>query len=287
MAFDTLTLRCFIEVADSGSFTRAGERVGRSQSAVSQQIAKLEDLLRKRLIARGKIVALTADGHVFLAYARRIHDLQCEALDRFREPDLEGEVRFGLPEDFASVYLSGVLAEFSRLHPRILLSIECDLTINLFNRFREGGFDLVLVKMNRPEDFPNGVDVLDEPLAWVGDAALAAGDAPIPLVLAPRPCVYRAAALRVLEAAGVGWRHALVSPSFAGTTAAVRAGLGLTVLPRPMIPEDLMAVPTALLPSPGDIHVSMLKHAAGSGAIDSLEEFVLRRLRRPEAFPSR
>jgi DNA-binding transcriptional LysR family regulator len=285
MSFDALTLRCFIEVAESGSFTRTGERVGRSQSAVSQQIAKLEELLGKQLVARGKNVALTADGQMFLGYARRIHDLQREALDRFREPDLEGEVRFGLPEDFASVYLSGVLAEFARLHPRILLSIECDLTVNLFNRFKAGDFDLVLVKMNRPEDFPNGVDVLDEPLVWVGDAALVTGDGPLPLVLAPQPCVYRAAALRALETAGMRWRQALVSPSHAGTTEAVRAGLGLTVLPRPMIPEPLAAVPAGLLPSLGDIHVSMLKHASGNGAINSLEDFVRRRFDQPGQMP--
>lgn len=285
MNLDALTLRCFIEVAESGSFTRTGERVGRSQSAVSQQIAKLEDLLGKQLVARGKSVALTADGQIFLGYARRIHDLQREALDRFREPDLEGEVCFGLPEDFASVYLSGVLAEFARLHPRILLSIECDLTVNLFNRFRTGDFDLVLVKMNRPEDFPNGVDVLDEPLVWVGDAALVADEGPLPLVLAPQPCVYRAAALRALETAGMRWRQALVSPSHAGTTAAVRAGLGLTVMPRPMIPAPMAAVPSGLLPSLGDIHVSMLKHTSQNGAINSLEDFVRRRFDQPTKMP--
>lgn len=285
MSMDALTLRCFIEVAESGSFTRTGERVGRSQSAVSQQIAKLEELLGKRLLQRGKTLALTAEGQIFLTYARRIHDLQREALDRFREPDLEGEVRFGLPEDFASVYLSGVLAEFSRLHPRVLLSIECDLTVNLYNRFRTGGFDLVLVKMNRPEDFPNGVDVLDEPLSWVGEPALAQGGGPVPLVLAPQPCVYRAAALATLETAGLSWRQALVSPSHAGTIAAVSAGLGLTVLPRPMIPPHLSALPPGLLPSPGDIHVSMLKHSARVSAINSLEEFVLRRFRPTGAMP--
>lgn len=135
------------------------------------------------------------------------------------------------------------------------------------------------------EDFPNGVDVLDEPLVWVGDPALATGDGPLPLVLAPQPCVYRAAALRTFETAGMRWRQALVSPSHAGTTAAVRAGLGLTVMPRPMILDDLSAVPLGLLPSLGDIHVSMLKHTTENGAINSLEDFVLNRFRQPGAMP--
>ena len=280
MAFDTLTLRCFLEVAELGSFTRAAERVGRSQSAVSQQVAKLEAHLGKPLFTRSRQLGLTDDGQLFLSDARRIHALHMEALERFHEPELQGEVRFGLPEDFASVYLSEVLAEFTRSHPRILLSIECDLTLNLYSRFRNREFDIVLVKMNRPEDFPNGTDVFREPLAWVGDPSLATGDGPLPLVMAPQPCVYRAAALDALERTGRKWRQMLTSPSHAGTIAAVRAGLGLTVLPRPMIPAALSAVPGAAVPALGHIHVSMLKHRSDDPAINSLEEFVVGKLKR-------
>lgn len=157
MSIDTITLQCFIAVAETGSFTKAAERVGRTQSAISQQMTKLENLLGKSLLLRGKTFALTPEGEIFLGYARQIFALHREAMDRFKEPELEGEVRFGLPENFATVYLSEVLAEFSRIHPRILLNIECDLTLNLFERFKKKQFDLVLVKMNRPEDFPNGL----------------------------------------------------------------------------------------------------------------------------------
>jgi DNA-binding transcriptional LysR family regulator len=280
MAFDTLTLRCFLEVAEIGSFTRAAERVGRSQSAVSQQIAKLEQHLGKSLFTRGKQLELTDAGQLFLSYARRMHELHAEALDRFREPELEGEVRFGLPEDFAAVYLSDVLAEFARSHPRILLSIECDLTLNLYRRFQAREFDIVLVKMNRPEDFPNGTEVFSEPLTWVGDASLARGAGALPLVMAPQPCVYRAAAIAALGRAGRPWRQTLTSPSHAGTIAAVRAGLGLTVLPRPMIPAALPAIPAGEVAPLGLIHVSLLKHRGDDPAINSLENFVLGKLKR-------
>ena len=280
MSIDTLTLQSFIEVAETGSFTKAADRVGRSQSAISQQMAKLEALLGKTLITRGKILQLTPDGELFLSYARRIYALHNEALDRFYAPELEGEVCFGVPEDFASVYLSDILAQFARIHPRVRLSIECDLTLNLLSRFRDGAFDLVLVKMNRPEDFPNGLDVLEEPLAWAGNPALAQGDEPVPLILAPKPCVYRAAAMFALDRAGRRWRIALSSPSHAGTLAAVKAGLGLTLLPRPMIPETIPVLAGTILPAPGDIHVSLLKHRQDIPAINSLEEFVFRRLRR-------
>ncbi len=279
MSIDTVTLQCFIAVAETGSFTRAAERVGRTQSAISQQMTKLENLLGKPLLVRGRTFALTPDGHIFLGYARQIFALHREAMDRFKEPELEGEVRFGLPENFASVYLSEVLADFARIHPRILLNIECDLTLNLFERFKKKEFDLVLVKMNRPEDFPNGLDVWSEPLKWVGDASLIDAKKPVPLVLSPQPCVYRASAIKTLEGAGRAWRLVFSSPSYAGTVAAVKAGMGITVIPHTMIPNDLQAVDSSLLPKLADTHVSLLKHRADNPAINTLEGFVLRRLK--------
>jgi DNA-binding transcriptional LysR family regulator len=279
MNLDTVTVHCFLAVAETGSFTRAGERVGRTQSAVSQQMAKLEGLLGKKLVERGRVLSLTAAGETFLTYARQIYALHREALDHFREPELEGEVRFGLPEDFASVFLSDVLADFAHIHPRILLNIECDLTLNLYNRFRQNEFDLVLVKMNRPEDFPYGIDVWSETLEWVGDATLIDRSKPIPLVLAPQPCVYRARAVKTLDTLGRKWRLVLSSPSYTGTIAAVKANMGITVLPRAMIPLGLEAIGQQLLPDLSDIHVSLLKRKLNDPATNSLEDFVLKKLR--------
>ncbi len=278
---DLVTFHCFLAVAETGSFTKAAEQVGRTQSAVSQQISKLEQLLGKPLLIRGKRLSLTPEGEVFLGYARQIFLLHREAMDRFKEPDLEGEVRFGLPEDFASVFLSEVLVDFARSHPRVLLNIECDLTVNLFQRFQDREFDLVLVKMNRPEDFPNGQEVWSEPLEWVGRPEVLDSHELVPLVLSPQPCVYRARALSALESAGKKWRLVFSSPSYAGTCAAVRAGMGLTVLPRTMIPEQLAPLARERLPPLHDTHVSLLKHRNDTPAINSFEEFVLKKLRAP------
>lgn len=279
MSLDTVTLQCFLCVAESGSFTRAAERVGRTQSAISQQIAKLESLLGKDLLTRGRQIALTPEGEVFLRYARQIYALQHEAMDHFKEPELEGEVRFGLPENFASTFLADILAEFARIHPRIQLRIECDLTLTLYERFRQHEFDLVLVKMHRPEDFPNGVEVWTEPLRWVGDRALIEPARPVPLVLAPQPCVYRAAALSALASAGREWRLVLTSPSYAGAVAAVKAGMGVTVMPHTMIPRELDTLDGRLLPTLADSHVSLLKHTSERAAINTLERFVLTKLK--------
>ncbi len=279
MSLDTFSLKCFIAVAETGSFTKAAERVRRTQSAISQQIAKLEKLLLKPLIARGKTLTLTAEGEVFLGYARKILTLHCETIDRFKKPELEGEVRFGLPEDFASVFLSDVLADFSRIHPRILLNIECDLTLNLFDRFKKKEFDLVLVKMNRPEDFPNGLDVWSEPLRWVGDSRLIDPNRPVPLVLSPAPCVYRASAIKALESKGRSWRLVFTSPSYAGTAAAVKAGMGITIMPAAMVPDNLEVIDSSLLPKLSDTHVSILKYESNNPVVSSLEGFIIRKLR--------
>lgn len=279
MNIDTITLQCFIASAETGSFTKAAERVGRTQSAVSQQIIKLENMLDKPLFVRGKILSLTSEGEIFLGYSRQIFALHREAIDRFKEPELEGEVRFGLPENFASICLSEVLADFSRIHPRILLNIECDLTLNLFEKFKKGDFDIVLVKMNRPEDFPNGVDVWSEPLKWVGDKNLIYHNKPIPLVLSPQPCVYRNAAINALEKQGRSWRLVFSSTSYASTIAAVKAGMGVTVMPGTMIPTDLQELEAKIIPVLPDAHVSLLKQKADNTIINTLEGFVLKKLK--------
>lgn len=279
MSLDTFTLQCFIAVAETESFTRAAVRVGRTQSAISQQIAKLEALLGKELFVRGRTFSLTPEGEIFLSYAKKIFTLHREALDRFKEPELAGEVRFGLPEDFASVFLSDVLLEFSRTHPRVNLNIECDLTLNLFENFKKKEFDLVLVKMTRPEDFPNGLDVWSEDLEWVYDGNAIDFTKQIPLVLSPKPCVYRARAINALEKAGKKWRLVFSSPSYAGTIAAVKAGMGITVLPRAMVPEKLEVLQTKKLPNLKSIHVCLLKHNSSNPAVNSFEEFVLKKMK--------
>ena len=284
MNIDTVTLRCFLAVADTGSFTHAAQRVGRTQSAVSQQMAKLEGWLNVPLMTRGKTITLTSEGEIFLGYARRIFALHQEMFDRFKEPELSGEVRFGLPEHFASVFLSEILVNFVQIHPRIMLNVECDLTMTLFERFKRGEFDLVLLKMSRPEDFPYGVEVWSEKLEWVGDSnsvAAIMGDTTkaLPLVLSPQPCVYRASAIKALEQAGIPWRLVFSSPSYAGTIAAVKAGLGITVLPKTMIPAQLEAVNLEILPTLSDTHISLLKHDPNNPAVKSFEEFVLKKLK--------
>lgn len=282
MNIDTVSLQIFIALADTGSFTRAAERVGRTQSAISQQIAKLENLLDKPLIKRGKEIALTHDGEVFLQYARNIYGLHREAIDYFKEPELAGEIRFGLPEDFANMFLSDVLVEFSRLHPRVTLNVECDLTRNLLEKFNAGFFDIILVKTNEHYGQSIAHDVWSEPVEWIGKKELLLNleqaDV-LPLVLSPEPCVYRENITQALDKAGIRWRAVYNSHSYAGKMAAVRAGLGITAIQRTLIPSDLNCLDFPFLPELEDIHVCLMTKETENKAMESLEYFILKKLR--------
>jgi DNA-binding transcriptional LysR family regulator len=134
--------------------------------------------------------------------------------------------------------------------------------------------------MNQPEGFPNGVNVWEEPLEWVGDVGLIQPDKPLPMVMAPQPCVYRKSAVASLDASKLKWRMVFLSPSYAGVIAAVKAGLGITALPRTMIPSFLDPIESEVLPSLDKIHVSLLKHRSDSAAVNSFEKFVIRQLQR-------
>lgn len=275
---DEFTLQCFLAVVETGSFTKASQKVKRTQSAITQQMNALEKSLGKKLFERGKQMKLTTEGELFLPYANKILGLHLELVDLFKHPELEGEIRFGLPEDFTSMFLSDILSDFSRLHPRISMNVECDLTLNLFERFKKGAFDMVLVKMSRPQDFPNGVEVWSEPLEWIASHDYQISNKTIPLVLSPEPCVYRARALKALNTIDVRSKIVFTSPSHAGIIAAVKAGLGLTLLPKTMIPDSLVILKDKRLPKVEDIHVSLLKTNDKNDVLQSLEDFILQKL---------
>lgn len=282
MSLDTITLQCFLTVAETRSFTKAAHRVGRTQSAISQQIAKLENLLETPLIQRGRELSLTTEGEIFLGYAKKIYELHRESIDRFKEPELRGELRFGLPEDFATMLLSEVLVEFSRLHPRVVLNVECELTLNLLERFHQGDFDLILIKNTHPDTFSEGTTVASEPVDWVGKSELLSSlnaDTPIPLILSPAPCVYRENVLGALDTHHLRWRLAFSSASYAGKMAAARAGLGITAIQRNMVPAFLDRLETDFLPDLNDVHIALLKKSEKNPAVQSLEYFILKKLK--------
>lgn len=279
-------LRTFLTVSEVRNFTRAGRRLGRSQSAVSLQIRKLEDQLGRPLLSRDPHhVVLTQYGEDFLPQARRLLRLNDEILAETRGDDLEGEVRLGAPEDFATTHLPDVLGQFARRHPKVALTVTCDLTLHLLEQLRDGRLDLTLIK-REPLGPDSGVRVWQESLVWVAaDAQILERNPVAPLVLAPSPCVYRRRAIAALEAVGRPWRCAYTSPSLAGQQAALRAGLGLTVLPREMAPPDLAVLgPEVGLPPVPDAEIALLRaRTAIPPAADQLAQFILSTLDRRTA----
>ncbi|MFD1703742.1 LysR substrate-binding domain-containing protein [Methylopila henanensis] len=243
---DIDSLRIFAEGFALGSFARAADRLGRSQSAVSAQLKKLEERVGTPLTRKsGRGLALTDAGEVLLGYARRILELNDEAVDRVGRPDLEGWVRLGLSQDFAEAWLPAVLARFARAHPKVRIEVRAERNAELIARVGAGDLDLALAwESGEPDGRAETVGAL--PLVWIGapgaSRRLWDGE-PLPLVAFDLPCIFRSAGVAALDRAGIAWRVAFTSPSLAGLWAAAEARLGVTLrtplgLPRGLAPLD-------------------------------------------------
>jgi DNA-binding transcriptional LysR family regulator len=236
---DLELLRSFVSVVDSGGFTRAGERVHRTQSTVSQQIKRLEEDVGQPLLNRsGKDVTPTEAGERLLSYARRLLSLAEEARDVLARPGHEGAVRLGVPEDFAAYRLAKLLAAFSRSHPGLRLDVRADQSTYLKRDLDRGDLDLALFKRTAGEK--GGIAVWPERVHWVTSKnhPRHASAGSVPLIGFPAGCLYRAGAVHALESAGRTWHMAYTSSSLAGIQAAVAAGLGLSILSEIAIQSD-------------------------------------------------
>lgn len=274
-------LRTFATIAAERNISRAAERLLRNQSTVSLQLKRLEDAIGRRLFERSpRHVRLTNDGEILLAYANRMLGLNDEALTRMIEPQLEGRVRLGIPEDFATTHMPGILGEFARSHPLVSLEVTCDFTLNLMEQFRAEALDIALVK-REPSMRLSGVRVWREPLVWVASEGYAVPrGGPVPLVASPEPCVYRKRAIDALRRARRPWRMAYTCASLAGNLAAVKAGLGVSVLPRDMVPQDLHAVTSSRLPGLRDTEIALVSRPALSRPSRRLCEHIVASLER-------
>jgi len=237
--FDLELLRSFVSVVDSGGFTRAGERIHRTQSTVSQQIKRLEENVGQPLLNRsGKDVTPTEAGERLLSYARRLLSLAEEARDVLARPGNQGAVRLGVPEDFAAYRLAKLLAAFSRSHPGLRLDVRADQSIYLKRDLERGDLDLALFKRAAGEK--GGIAVWPERVHWVTSKSHPrhASTGTVPLIGFPTGCLYRAGAIHALESAGRTWHMAYTSSNLAGIQAAVATGMGLSILTEMAIQSD-------------------------------------------------
>lgn len=239
---DMDALRTLAAIQQLGSLGRAAEKIGRSQSAASQQIRKLENQLGQPLFRKqGRSMVLTETGELAHSYARRILELNDEVVRGVAGRSVEGVVRFGLPGDFAETWLPAALGQFKRAHPAVRVDVEVERNGVLLERLDRGEFDLVLAMGHGSRVDARRVTTL--PMTWIGpagaDAVVNAG-APLDLALYNPPCFFRRAGIEALDKASIPWRLAYATASLQSLWAGVSAGLGITLRTTAGIPPSLM-----------------------------------------------
>ena len=273
-------LRAFVAVVETMSFSKAADRLGRTQSGISLQLARLERLLGKLLLRRrqGRVEGLTEEGRVLLPYARRMVDLNESAWRAVVVPTVAGRVRLGVPADFIDRDFPDLLRKFQLAYPGVDLEVESDVSDRLRARVRQGNLDVAFFKREVGEG--EGEVVARQTLAWVGNRSVVPDlSAPLPLVLFPDACAYRRRTLGALEQAGLAWRIAFSAPSVEGVRAAILAGLGIGALPAEVLRDGMTQLATAGLPPLGEVEVAVDFAPAAGAAERFLADHIGRRLR--------
>lgn len=229
----TDVLRAFIAVVDLGSFTRAGELLGRTQPAISLQIRKLEDLVGMPLLdTSGRNIALTKDGEVLSRYARQLLCLNDEIVARIQKQGPEGVIRIGLPTDYAVAFFQKTLTHYLGQHPEVQLEIHCDLSDLLLARLANDELDVVIAMYDGSPP-PGLIFTWAERPIWVaGSESDSHRQIPVPIAAHPPGCHYRARMIKCLDQIGRPWRVTYSSPGINGLQMAVQTGLGVSALTR-------------------------------------------------------
>ncbi|AMN45249.1 LysR family transcriptional regulator [Rhodoplanes sp. Z2-YC6860] len=276
---DLELLRSFVSVVDAGGFTRAGERVHRTQSTVSQQIRRLEETVGQPLLHRnGKQVSLTEQGERLLSYARRILALEQEAREVVSKPASEGVLRLGMPEDFAVYRLAELLSDFTRSRPGLRLDVRCGLSVDLRRALERGELDLAMFKRDAGSSSAMAASVIKswpEHLHWITSKAhpVDFNRDPLPLAMSEPGCLYRRRMIHAAESAGRSWHVAYTSPNLPGIQAAVSAGLGVSILPElAILPEHRMLTTKDGFPPITDTEVALIAAPGATPATRRLAE---------------
>ena len=264
-SLDLDQLKTFVAIVEHGSFTRAADMVHKTQSAVSMQMRRLEDRVGKPIFARdGRQSKLTEDGERLLDYARRIVRLNDEALALFDESELIGRVRLGTPDDYADRFLPEILARFSRSHARAEVTVVCAPSSILVEMIGAEELDLSIV--TQAGERPPIEVIRREPLLWVGPERRSLHDLdPVPLALGQPTCWWRRQALDGLEA--IGKRHRILYSSWNSNavSAAVQAGLAISVMAESSIRHGMRVLGEAEgLPTLAPVEIGLIRARAQS-----------------------
>ncbi|MGN6583310.1 MAG: LysR substrate-binding domain-containing protein [Rhizobiaceae bacterium] len=269
-------LKSFLAVKETGSFTLAAERLGLRQSTITQHIQRLEKTLQRHLVFRDTHqVRLTAEGEALLAYARRILDLNDQAAALFGENRLRGRLRLGVSEDVVANRLTQILEDFIRLYPSVDLELTVALSVALNQMQEIGELDLVLAKRRIGET--HGRLLYREPLVWLArdpDIVLSRGEV-ASLIAFPPPSITRQVAQEALDRGNMPWRIVCTCGSLSGLAAAARAGMGVLVQPRSMVPPGLKEVPADRLPVLEDVEFVLVpRRGADAALVEALSNLI-------------
>lgn len=274
-------LRSFVAVAAHRNFTQAGQAIGRTQSAVSLQIKRLEEIAGKRLFERSRqSVSITQSGEALLVYANRILAANDAALSHLQRPEAEGLVRIGTPDDYATFLLPPILAAIAKDHPRLQFEVTCDNGCDLLAMLDRGQLDVVIATHD-----PNAVAgqiARYEPLHWVAAPDYVDDpDAPLSLVLFPRGCVCRDIALDALKRVERSWRLAYSTRSIGLMEQAVLEGSGVSVMEASIIPAGLRIIDgQAGFPPLSDVVISVHRSKTSEAHVSLVTEVILGKLGR-------
>ena len=239
----TNLLRSFVAIVDAGSMLNAADQVFVTQSALSLQIKRLEELVQQPLFTReGRRLQLTSAGDMLLDYARRMLALHDEAITSVIHGQFTGPVRVGMVQDVAETLLSGLLARFADLHPDSQVYARVSATSELVDQLSRNQLDLVIGYA--AVDDPSAISVAQ--MNWYGKAELARRDI-VPLAVLERPCRFREAAIAALDAAGQPWRSTVETPNLTSLRAALDAPIGLTFRTH-LFQTNTLEAPSAPLP---------------------------------------
>lgn len=273
---DLELLRSFVSVADTGGFTRAGERVHRTQSTVSQQIRRLEETLGYPLLHRnGKQATPTEQGERLLSYSRRLLALEQEARHVLAQPTGDGVIRLGIPEDFAAYRLAELLSDFARSRPGLRLDVRCGLSVTMRRALERGELDLGLYKREAGDG--DAFAAWPERLQWVTSRRhpIDFGRDPLPLAMSEQGCLYRNRMIHTMESAGRAWHMAYTSPNLPGIQAAVSVGLGVSILPTvAILPEHRVLKRSEGFPAVTNTEVALMVASDASPSTRRLAEML-------------
>ncbi len=265
---DVTTLRSFVAVAQSGGVTRAAGFLNLTQSAVSMQIKRLEELLGVALLERAnRAVSLTPAGEQFLAYARRMVELNDEAFARLTDQKFEGEVVLGVPHDIVYPVIPQVLKRFNAEFPRMKVQLIASNTRALKAQFGRGECDLILTTEPGPGE--GGESLATVPLRWIGaPGGVAFRQSPVRLAFG-RSCKFRPIAQEVLSRAGLDWEMAVETDSDRTIEATISADLAISAMLEGTSPPQLEPIPPgAGLPDLGIQRINMYGAGDVTGAVN-------------------